>query len=285
VLPAPADRRSLSLDLGNGVSLELKKVPAGEFVMGDVNGYPNEYPTVAAKVERPFWIGSTEISLQQYQCFDAKHRNGYYDMHYKDQVKPGYLMDVPEFPVIRVSWQEATAFCQWLSARTGKKVSLPTETQWEWACRAGTDTPMFYGNLDSDFADWANLADATLSKLAVTGVDPHPIENPDKFWDFVPKEARFNDGALQLAPVTQYRPSAWGLHNMIGNVAEWTLDNYQPQPGSSSQAGPANNNGVLKVVRGGSWSDRPKESRASARWDYPSWQRVYNVGFRVVVNE
>ncbi len=275
----------LSFDLGDGVSLQLKKIPAGEFVMGDVEGYANEYPTVAAKVEKPFWIGTTEVSLAQYQRFDPKHRNGYYDMHYKDQVKPGYLMDFPDLPVIRVSWDQAMEFCEWLSARTGKKVLLPTDAQWEWACRAGSGTPMFYGGLDSDFSTFANLADASLSKLAVQGVDPQPINNPDKFWDFVPKEARFNDGTLHLAPVTQYQPNAWGLHNMIGNVAEWTQDDYRPYPYQPQTKRAEVGGGMLKVVRGGSWADRPKESRASARWDYPQWQRVFNVGFRVVIVE
>ena len=275
----------LSVDLGGGLSIQLKKMPAGEFVMGDVEGYANEYPTAVARIEKPFWIGATEVSLAQYQQFDPNHRNGYYDMHYKDQVKPGYLMDSPDLPVIRVSWDQAMAFCQWLSRRTGKKVLLPTEAQWEWACRAGSGTPMFYGGLDSDFSTFANLADASLSKLAVSGVDPQPIENPDKFWDFVPKEARFNDGTVHLAPVGKYQPNAWGLHNMIGNVAEWTLDDYRPYPYQPQTACAGIGAGMRKAVRGGSWSDRPKESRASARWDYSQWQQVYNVGFRIVVVE
>jgi len=184
-----------------------------------------------------------------------------------------------------VSWDQAMAFCQWLSKRTGKKVVLPTEAQWEWACRAGSATPMFYGGLDSDFSTFANLADASLSKLAVSGVDPQPIANPDKFWDFVPKEARFNDGVLHLAPVGKYQPNAWGLQNTIGNVAEWTMDDYRLYPYQPQTASACVGAGMRKAVRGGSWSDRPKESRASARWDYPQWQQVYNVGFRIVVVE
>jgi formylglycine-generating enzyme required for sulfatase activity len=273
----------MNLDLGGGVSMPLRKIPAGEFAMGDVDGYENEFPTAAVRIEQPFWMGVTEVSLAQFQQFDPNHRNGYYDMHYKDQVKPGYLMDVPELPVIRVSWDQAMAFCQWLSERTGKKVLLPTEAQWEWTCRAGSATPMFYGGLDTDFAAFANLADASLSKLAVAGVDPQPIHKPDKFWDFVPKEARFNDGTVHLAPVGKYEANAWGLRSMTGNVSEWTLDDYQAYPYQSSTACAGVGAGVSKTVRGGSWSDRPKESRASARWDYPQWQRVYNVGFRVVV--
>ena len=97
---------------------------------------------------------------------------------------------------------------------------------------------MFYGGLDSDFSTFANLADASLSKLAVSGVDPQPIHNPDKFWDFVPKEARFNDGTVHLAPVGKYLPNAWGLQNMIGNVAEWTLDDYRSYPYQAQTARP-----------------------------------------------
>ena len=271
------------LDLGDGVSIVIKHIPAGEFAIGDVNGDANEYPTAKAQIEKPFWMGATEVSLRQYQQFDASHRNGYYDMHYKDQVRPGYLMDQPGLPVIRISWNKAMEFCKWLSAKTGKNVTLPTEAQWEWACRAGTASPMFYGDLNSDFSTYANLADASVAKLAVSGVDPQPIANPDKFWDFVPKEARFNDGVLHLAETGHYKPNAWGLHDMIGNVAEWTLDDYRPYPYQSGKAQTAVGSDSAKAVRGGSWSERPKESRAASRLDYPAWQKVYNVGFRIVV--
>jgi formylglycine-generating enzyme required for sulfatase activity len=271
------------LDVGNGLYITVKKIPTGEFAMGDVNGDLNEFPMAPVKINKAFWLGATEVSLEQFQQFDPSHKNGYYDQHYKDQVRPGYLMDAPQKPAIRVSWSQAMSFCKWLSARTGRKVTLPTEAQWEWACRAGTDSPMFYGDLNADFGGFANLADATLKQLAVSGVDPQPIGNPDKYWDYVPKEARFNDGVLHLADVGHYKPNAWGLYDMIGNVAEWTLDNYRPYPYAPTAA--ANDANLLgrKVVRGGSWSERPKESRASSRLDYPAWQRVYNVGFRVVV--
>jgi len=273
----------LKLDLGDGISLALKHIPAGEFAMGDVAGDGNEFPMTAVKIPQAFWIATTEVNLEQYQRFDPNHRNGYYDMHYKDQVKPGYLMDSPKLPVIRVSWRQAMNFCQWLAERAGKKVCLPTEAQWEWACRAGTATPVFYGDLNSDFSSYANLADASLSKLAVAGVDPQPISHPDKFWDFVPKEARFNDGVIHLAEAGHYQPNAWGLADMIGNVAEWTLDNYRPYPYRPEVCRDDANSEEIKTVRGGSWADRPKEARASSRWDYPAWQRVYNVGFRIVV--
>ena len=280
---AAAGQAELKLDLGAGQQLLFKRIPAGEFAMGDVAGDQNEFPMSVVKVNRAFWMGSTEVSLAQYQQFNAEHRNGYYDMHYKDQVRPGYLMDFPQLPVIRVSWNQAMAFCDWLSKKSGRKVTLPTEAQWEYACRAGTDSPFYYGDLDTNFSPFANLSDVTTRKMAVSGVDPQPISNPDKFWDYVLKDARFDDGVLHLADIGHYKPNAWGLHDMIGNVAEWTLDDYRPYPYNPSAAADDARHAGRKVARGGSWAERPRESRASSRVDYPAWQRVYNVGFRVVV--
>jgi len=275
----------MMLDLGDGKSLVMKRIPAGEFAMGDINGYPDEYPVSKVAIRKPFWMATTEISLAQYQQFDAKHGNGYYDMHYKDQVKPGYLMDFPELPVIRVSWNEAMAFCQWLSHKTGKQVTLPTEAQWEWAARAGSDSPLWYGDLDADFSKAANLGDLMLKKLAVSGVDPQPIKNPGKDVDFVPKDERFDDGVLHLAPCGHYEPNTWGLYDMSGNVAEWTRSTYRPYPYKATAEKEESPSSSKKAVRGGSWYDRPIHARSGFRQAYPTWQKVHNVGIRVIVED
>ena len=122
------------------------------------------------------------------------------------------------------------AFCDWLSKKTGRKVTLPTEAQWEWACRAGTDTPLSFGDLDTDFSKYANLADITVKEMAVRGVNPKPIKNPNPTVDFELKDPRSNDGVLHLAEVGSYQPNAWGLYDMHGNAAEWTRSDYQPYP-------------------------------------------------------
>ncbi len=275
----------MRLDLGDGKVIELRRIPAGEFEMGDLTGYPDEYPTARVKIAKPFWMAMTEVSLEQYQQFNPQHRNGYYDMHYKDQVKPGYLMDQPQVPAIRVSYLEAVELCKWLSQKSGKKVTLPTEAQWEWACRAGTNTPLFYGDLNSDFSKFANLGDASLKQLAVQGVNPQPIKNPDKFWDFVPKDDRFNDGAVHLADVGHYQANAWGLKDMHGNVAEWTRSTYRPYPYDPSLDDKAVSSLAKMSVRGGSWYDRPKNARSGFRQAFPAWQKVYNVGVRLIVEE
>ncbi|MEI6178874.1 MAG: SUMF1/EgtB/PvdO family nonheme iron enzyme, partial [Verrucomicrobiota bacterium] len=293
--PIPADKAQqmqlalapseMKLDLGNGKSLVMKRIPAGDFAMGDIQGTPDEYPMSKVSIRKPFWMCTTEISLEQYQQFNPKHKNGYYDMHYKDQVKPGYLMDSPELPVIRVSWNEAIDFCKWLSQKTGKNVTLPTEAQWEWAARAGTDTPLWYGDLNTDFSSMANLGDISLKQLAVSGIDPKPIKNPNKDVDFVPKDERFNDGVLHLSPCGRYAPNPWGLKDMHGNVAEWTRNTYLPYPYQTTSEKIESSPTSKKSVRGGSWYDRPIHARSAFRQAYPAWQEVHNVGFRVIVED
>jgi formylglycine-generating enzyme required for sulfatase activity len=270
------------LDLGDGVTMKLVSIPAGEFSMGSNDETPVEQPVSRVKIDKGFLMGATEVTLEQYRQFDPDYLNGVYDMHYKDQVKRGYYMNDLDFPVIRVNWQQATAFCDWLSKKTGKRVALPTEAQWEWACRAGTTTPLSFGDLDTDFSKYANFADITVKQMAVSGVNPKPINNPNSTVDFELKDPRSDDGVLHLAEVGSYQPNAWGLYDMHGNVAEWTRSDYRPYPYRDSDGrnggGPDD-----KVLRGGSWHDRPFRSTSSYRLGYPVWQQVYHAGFRVIV--
>jgi formylglycine-generating enzyme required for sulfatase activity len=221
-------------------------------------------------MKQPFWMGPTEVTLAQYQQFDPEYKNGVYDKHYKDQVNRGYFMNEPNFPVIRVSYEQALKYCEWLSKKIGKKVTIPAEEQWEWACRAGSKSLLWFGDKDTDFSPYANLADAKMIELAVRGVNPKPFKNPSKQWDYELKDARFNDGVLHLANVGSYKPNPWGLYDMHGNVCEWTRSDYDAD---------------RKVVRGGSWKDRQDRAASAFRIGYPSWQRVYNTGFRVVIEK
>ncbi len=283
--PAKVEARSqetLEFDLGDGVAMKLVSIPAGEFSMGSNQETPAEQPVCQVRIEKPFFMGATEVTLEQYRQFDPDYLNGVYDMHYKDQVKRGYYMNDMEYPVIRVSWDKAMKFCQWLSAKTGRKVTLPTEAQWEWACRAGASTPLSFGNLDTEFSQFANMADITVKEMAVSGVNPKPIANPNPHVDFELKDPRSNDGALHLAKVASYQPNAWGLFDMHGNAAEWTRSEYRPYPYNDAD-GRNQSNAGKKVVRGGSWHDRPFRATSSYRLGYPTWQRVYHTGFRVIV--
>jgi formylglycine-generating enzyme required for sulfatase activity len=262
----------LQIDLEEGKPLELALIPAGEFVMGDAAGEVDEAPASRVKIDKPFYMGMVEITNAQYAAFDPKHDSGVISMTGKDQGERGYVINQPNQPVVRVTWSEAMEFCKWLSRKTGQKCTLPTEAQWEWACRAGTDSPFFYGNRDADFSKFANLADASLNHLDRGDAPP---------WH--PRDRRFNDGSGVTADVGRYQPNAWGLRDMHGNAAEWTLSSYRPYPYDNNDGRNDPNSVEMKTVRGGSWYDRPIHARSAARLPYRPWQAVYNVGFRVIV--
>jgi formylglycine-generating enzyme required for sulfatase activity len=146
----------------------------------------------------------------------------------------------------------AKMYCKWLSAKTGRYYRLPTEAEWEYACRAGTKTAFSFGD------------------------DPAELE--DHGWFFDNSDESYHE-------VGQKKPNPWGLHDMHGNVAEWTLSSYRSYPYEENDGRNAAADRAKKVVRGGSWYDRPKRCRSAFRLDYDPWQKIYNVGFRVVVRE
>jgi formylglycine-generating enzyme required for sulfatase activity len=275
---------TMELDLGKAGKMKLVSIPAGEFSMGTNSETPAERPISRVKIVKGFMMGATEVTLRQYRQFDPNYLNGVYDMHYKDQVHRGYYMNNMNFPVIRVSWKKAVEYCKWLSKKTGKKVSLPTEAQWEWACRGGTDTPLSYGGLDADFSKYANLADIKTKEMAVSGVNPRPIKNPNSGVDFELKDPRSNDNTLHLAKVGSFAPNKWGLYDMHGNAAEWTMSTYRSYPYKDDGRN-SSTEGQKRVVRGGSWHDRPFRSTSTFRLGYADWQKVYHTGFRVVVEK
>ena len=109
-----------------------------------------------------------------------------------------------------------------------------------------------------------------------------PLENPTQYDDWIPKDSRFNDGALLAVRPGSYQANPWGLFDMHGNVAEWTRSTYRPMPYDPGDGRDDPRTEGLKVVRGGSWRDVPRRSTSSFRWAYQPYQHVYNVGFRVV---
>jgi formylglycine-generating enzyme required for sulfatase activity len=241
----------LKIDLGGGVTLELVLIPAGEFVMGDAD----EAPVRRVRIEKPFYMAKFETTNQQFGLFDQEHDSGYISVFNKDQSNRGEAANRERQPVIRVSWEQAMAFCDSLSRKTGRKFTLPTEAEWEYACRAGTATPMNYGEVSADFMKSANLADQRVLNLC-------RADSPK----WIPCVSNVNDGAVVTDNVGRYASNAWGVFDMHGNAAEWTASDY--------------GNGK-KVVRGGSFYDRPQRARSAYRLGYQSWQHVFNVGFRV----
>jgi len=277
----------MQITLADGVTMTLVRIPAGQFVMGtQKDGYPDEQPRAVVTIDKPFWMGVTEVTNKQYEAFDPKHDTRYIDEHGKDHATPGYIANHYDQPVARISWAEAMAFCQWLSKKSGKKVTLPTEAQWEWAARAGTASQFFYGDKDTDFGKFANLADTTRSHMAGGFPGGSRIRDgkpyPDKSL-YPLRDIRFTDNWFIVDYVGQVRPNPWGLKDIVGNVSEWTRSDYAPYPYKASDGRNAGDVKPRKVARGGSWSDRPKDAGATVRFPYASHQKVYNVGFRVIV--
>jgi formylglycine-generating enzyme required for sulfatase activity len=234
-------------------------------------------------------MAKCETANRQFRQFLPEHDSRTEDRHGYQFGRLCYDVNQPDQPAVRVSWEEADAFCRWLSQQTGRRVALPTEAQWEWACRAGSATPFWFGDLDTDYSPFANLGDKMLAEFAAdTALDNYtaarPMVNPNRYDDWIPRDDRFNDGGFVTEPVGGYRANPWGLHDVHGNAWEWTRSAYVPYPYRDDDRNDPDSPGE-RVIRGGSWYDRPAHATASVRRSYPPWQRVYNVGFRVVCED
>jgi len=281
---APVTTKTLTL--GAGQSLTFRLIPAGKFVMGSVDGYPDECPQAVVTIDKPFWMSEMEIRNDQYNVFDPEHDSRYQDEFGKDHVFPGHIGNHRRQPVVRVNWNEAKAFCAWLSKTCGVKADLPTEAQWEWAARSGTDTPFPWGGLDDDFSKFANFADRD-TRFQVVGFDgggnirnrkPFKIEQ-----NYPLHDERFLDDWFNLNFVGRANVNRWGLYDMHGNASEWTRSDYAPYPYVDGDGRNANDPKKPKVARGGSYASRPRDGTSSYRLAYEPWQKVFDVGFRVVL--
>jgi formylglycine-generating enzyme required for sulfatase activity len=270
--PAPKEERpvvievdatapeSRTLDLGDGMKMELARVPGGR-----LNG----------KEVRPFWIGRFEVSNEQFRRFKPAHDSRVESRHGYQFGRLGYDMNEARQPVVRVSWDDASAFCRWLDEKTQGKAGLPSGIQWEWACRAGATTAFPFGGADADYSGFANLGDRRLKEFAACTArgnytKAEPITNPSRYDDWIPRDDRFDDGGFVTVETGRYQANAWGLHDMIGNAWEWTND--------STARGD-------RIARGGSWYDRPDKATIGESVSFRPYQRVFNVGFRIVFEE
>ena len=251
--------------------MTFRRIPAGTFVMGSTNGCPDEAPRIVT-IERPFWLSEMDVDNAQYHAFDPSPDSRSQDQYGFDQVMPGHVGNHRRQPVVRVSRNAADAFCAWLSEPCGVKASLPSEEQWEWAARAGTNTPFPWGGLDDDFSKFANLADRTArfiystwdAAACIQTRRPYPPE-----LNYPLHEERFVDDWFSLNFVGRANCNRWGLYDMHGNAAEWTKTTH----------------GGKAVVRGGSFASRPRDATSSFKLHYLPWQKVFDVGFRVMLEE
>lgn len=278
-----------SIDLGNGIRIQLIKVPAGSFIMGSGRNM-DESPRSIQTIDKPFWVGRFEITNGQYAVFDPEHDSRTEHRHGYQFGRKGYPLDGPDQPVVRIPWDKAMEFCEWLSEKTGMDVTLPTEAEWEWACRAGTDTGYSFGDMGADYGKYANLGDIRLKEFAACTAfknyeSTRVIDNANRYDDWIPRDTLYDDGFLVSSPAGQYRANGWDIYDMHGNVWEWTLSDYAPYPYRTDDGRNDPASGNKKTVRGGSWYDRPHKATSTYRLAYRPYQPVYNVGFRIVVHE
>jgi formylglycine-generating enzyme required for sulfatase activity len=247
------------VDLGGGVTLAFARIPAGRYAAADGR---------AAEVKQPFWISVDEVSNAQFARFDAAHdswlERGEF-LQFTPQER-GYPLNAPTQPVCRVSCEAAAAFCRFAGEKGGARGRLPGGDEWEWAARAGAAAPLFFGGPGDDFAPFANLADAAFRRMDRFRANMPGAAVPE--WR--PADTNRTDGFRVSAPAGAFAANAWGLRGVHGNVWEWTAERL---PDGRA------------VARGGSWWTRPALATFAARLPYEAWQRVYDVGFRVLLEE
>jgi formylglycine-generating enzyme required for sulfatase activity len=277
---------------GSNVAFEMVPIPGGTFLMGSPEDEPkrqeDEGPQVTVKIA-PFWMGKHEVTWDEYDIFAfsydlRKKREAGIDPAQQSEgerladaitrptppyADPTFGMGRDGQPVICITHHAAMEYCRWLSAKTGKIYRLPTEAEWEYACRAGTTTPYSFGDGDIDEYAWY-------------------VENAEK-----------------PQPIGKKKPNPFGLFDMHGNVAEWVLDHYRKDAYTLfARMQPADRPVILPdekeypyVARGGSWDDDPEMLRSAVRRaSHPEWsiqdpQRPQSiwwhtdatfVGFRIV---
>jgi formylglycine-generating enzyme required for sulfatase activity len=287
-MQAQSAQISKKLSLNDSIQITLKYIPAGSFVMGSNAGDSDAYPPSKQALKKGFWMSECEISNEQMRALFPDHDSRFQVQFWKDHTTPGYPANDPDQPAVRVSWEEAMEFCKILSYKTGLKISLPTESQWEWAARAGSNTNYWFGDDSVDFSPYANLADMQLADMAVTGVDPKPMskDNPLRpYFDYIPRSKVVDDGSMLAVNIGSYKPNPWGLYDMIGNVSEWTRSDFKPYPYKENDGRNEMDLDSKKVVRGGSWKDRAGKSSSFYRRAFLSNQKVFNVGFRIIIEE
>ncbi len=217
--------KELTFDLGKGVKLEMVLIPAGELLMGspdsDKDAFPFEKPQHRVRITKPFYLGTYHVTRGQFRQFiadsgyktdpektDTKGAFGWnpetktFDFNEKYCWRNAGFEQTDEHPVINVTWNDAVAFCKWLSKKEGKTYRLPTEAEWEYACRGGTITRYYSGDDPETLAKVGNVADAAVK-----------AKFPD--WKFTSKA---NDGYVFTAPVGKFKPNAFGLYDMHGNA-------------------------------------------------------------------
>jgi predicted Zn finger-like uncharacterized protein len=281
--------KEIVFDLGNNIKLEMVRIPKGKFLMGspkDEEGrYAVEGPQHEVTLTKDFYLGKYEVTRGQFRRFvesesyqteaelDGIGGNGWDESAEKFTQDKKYswkntgFEQSDEHPVVNVSWNDAVKYCVWLSKQTGMRFRLPTEAEWEYACRAGSTSRYSFGEDAEELAKHGNVADGTAK-------EKHPN------WDAI----QAKDGYIYTSPVGRFEKNAFGLYDMHGNVYEWCNDWYGPYPSESVSDPTGPSKGSVRVRRGGSWSRFPLRCRSANRYvDMPTY-RVDILGFRLAVD-
>jgi formylglycine-generating enzyme required for sulfatase activity len=292
----------------NSIGMKLVLIPPGEFMMGSGESaeataaffnktlgggnltaslFKDEHPQHMVRITQPFYLGKYHVTRGQFRQFVAD--TGYKTDAEKGRMKGsiGWNPDKKEtgfnekyswrnagfeqtdnHPVVCVSWNDAVAFCNWLSRKEGKAYRLPTEAEWEYACRAGTRTRYYSGDDPETLAKVGNVADATFKA---------------KFPDSRNFTIKASDGYVFTAPVGSFKPNAFGLFDMHGNAWQWCSDwygeDYYAKSSTDDPTGPGT--GYLRVMRGGGWYCESDVSRSAKRSMFAPGDQNCCAGFRV----
>lgn len=291
--------------------IKLTLVPPGEFMMGETDekaffdilkalngwrGNPDEgykpEPPHRVRISRPFWIGTHEVTVGQFRQFvnETEYKsedeirgegtrlvllNGIYLPKKSPKgswQSPGFRQ-LPQHPVVSVSWVDANRFIDWLNEKHGGGWSLPTEAQWEYACKAGTTSTFYLGSdpsvIGRDFNSFGT------------------VEENNEFWTRTPQRrmSKRTDGFEFTAPVGKFKPNAFGVFDMLGNVSEWVSDGFADydltQQISIDPHVPPNDSSMY-IQRGGSFYFSSIFDRSAARQQWPKSRALPWTGFRVV---
>ena len=247
--------RKLTLDLADGLRIRLVLIPAGSFMMGSPETedarFSHEGPQGPVTISTPFYMAVTEVTQAQWRAIMATEP-------WKQTGDLVHAREGDDNAASHISSVTAMAFCRKLSEKTGRDVRLPTEAQWEYACRAGATTRFSYGD-DPDYS--------RLTQYAWYDVNA------------------FNTGHKYAHEVAQKRPNAWGLYDMHGNLWEWCSDWYHhssyTKAASVDPKGAAG--GPYRILRGGSWATRSSNCRSAHRSPHGPQDAWAYSGFRIVV--
>jgi formylglycine-generating enzyme len=277
--------------------------------------FKEEHPQHRVRITKPFYLGTYPVTRAQFRQFvkdtgyltgaekgeklpagalqpgekhkvfkqekpgadgwDAEKKDMVFDRKFSWQ-NTGFEQ-TDEHPVVNVTWNDAVAFCKWLTRKDGKTFRLPTEAEWEYACRAGTTTRYHSGDDPETLATVANVADAKL-KASLPGLT---------------LTTRTSDGYLFTSPVGSFKPNAFGLFDMHGNAWQWCADRYgdryytqSPPDDPTGPTGPTGSDpDFVHVLRGGSWLDSPISARSARRCNHVSIERTAAIGFRVAMTK